>query len=511
MQGRNGEIQIKKLTTQNRHSGLGKMQKHAQMTCKGCNQRFFLIFFIFFQFDFLKSQKSDYLYSMRKTIFFSPIFLFLCGGIFISCHFLADISTEERVKILFPDWPPVEMDGGGDMNTGGGNGSTGVSKGDTEEDNGRYNMDSGASRGDTRAGPVDTEACTVVTRMNSIDTEEGNENTWRGTENTEVTPPTLLDTSDATRSVAENTTGTPPKITTISPATPTSPPLSRWKIIVSTIQDSKTFYTTDSCLEWTFQKNQPASVTIQPITLLEDGRESEYFYPAGFVYPAAWSESSLESTKDSSTSDTTDATSSPENQTTVAQNFSAQTATSQNASANTSPAVEIENGQVQATWEQGFLSEILRRAISSKNETGVSDSRLADFLSSFNWQKAQKTIREKLENSLENETEACFNPWQIDSSHLLDNLCYGNFKISYLNVTECQTYLLSELFDDDFLPISPFIPENQVLYEKGKIKIKKNTAVLIGDGHKNAFVFYCKSAKNISRDIIYMPIYRERL
>lgn len=381
---------------------------------------------------------------MRKTIFFSPIFLFLCGGIFISCHFLADISTEEKVKILFPVWPSVEMDGG-------------------------RSGDVGSVDGDTRAGAVDTGVSSEDTRVDNGDTEGASFTASGDTEDTENTRVSNCDTEegtdtatnrDATRSIAENTAGTPPGLI----SSPTYPPLSRWKIIVSTVQDSQTFYTTDSYLEWTFQKNQPASVTIQPITLLEDGSESEYFYPAGFVYPS-----------------------------------------------DTPTAIEIENGQVQATWDQGFLSEILRRAISSKNETGVSDSRLADFLSSFNWQKAKKTINEKIEKSLENETEACFNPWQIDSSRLLDNLCYGNFKISYLNVTDCQTYLLSELFDDDFLPLSPFIPENQLLYEKGKIKIKKNTAVLIGDGHKNAFIFYCKSAKNISRDFIYMPIYRERL
>ena len=130
---------------------------------------------------------------MRKTIFFSPIFLFLCGGIFISCHFLADISTEEKVKILFPVWPPVEMDGGG-------------------------SGDVGSVDGDTRAGAVDTGVGSEDTRVDNGDTEGASFTASGDTEDTENTGVSNVDTGGAQ---------TPPLITTppgLPPRTPQGRP-----------------------------------------------------------------------------------------------------------------------------------------------------------------------------------------------------------------------------------------------------------------------------------------------
>ena len=238
------------------------------------------------------------------------------------------------------------------------------------------------------------------------------------------------------------------------------PELSRWKIQINTCSEIKTFWLTpqDKVISFTISKNQPASLTALPITFLADGNESAYFYPAGFVYPSSF---------DSKT-----------------------------------------NSRIR--WEEGYLADLIHKIIAGKTETGVSTSRLQKFMFSFNWKKAQETIDSRIESSLSDSLTACYNPWQIDTANLLDNLCYGSFKVSLLNITSAFTYNLDTLFPlQDLTPLSAFIPENQKLSEKGLIVVKKACPTLIGDGKEKGLVFVCNSAKNLSREYIYMPIYCE--
>lgn len=237
------------------------------------------------------------------------------------------------------------------------------------------------------------------------------------------------------------------------------PELSKWKVTISSSQESYSFYTTAPSFTYNFKKNLPCAITVQPITLLDNGEECEYFLPAGIIYPYA----------------------------------------------------QIDSQNISATWEQGFLAHTINRIINSKKETGVSQQHLEKFLKEFNWQKAQQTINAKIEKSILEET-AYFNPWQIDSERLLDNLCYGNFKTTFLNTTGLYTFSLSSLFqNDDFFPLSPFIPENQFLMEKNLIGLKKNSVNFLSNGKDIGVILICKSAKNVSKDFIQMPIYIEEI
>jgi len=235
------------------------------------------------------------------------------------------------------------------------------------------------------------------------------------------------------------------------------PELYSWKIEINQLGKVVSFYQKEGDFKVTFQKNHPSSITARPITILNDGEKTAYFSPAGFLYPVSF-------------------------------------ATKKN----------------HLTWEEGYLAEIMHKIIKSQEETGISDSRLLKFLFSFNWKKAQENINSKIEKSISEEDKVFFNPWLIDTSRFLDNLCYGNFKAGLLNISGTYTYQLDLLFPNQELePLSPFIPENAYLSQKKLISLKKERPQLIADGHKNAIIFTPHSAKNLSRVYTYMPIYFE--
>lgn len=234
------------------------------------------------------------------------------------------------------------------------------------------------------------------------------------------------------------------------------PDLYCWKIIIDKPEKSQTFYTSTQAIFISCHKNEPVCITCYPLTKTINNEPTNYFYPAGFIYPYS----------------------------------------------------SFDKNTGHATWEQGYICEIMHRIINSKKETGVSIEHLREFLKSYNWKKMQEYIEKKIQESKEDATSVFFNPWLIDSQRLLDNLCYGNFKSAMLNITGIYTFTIEELFQHNKI-ISPFIPENEYLYEKNSISLPKNRHYFISDGFKDGFVLTSKSAKNVSKEYIYMPIYIE--
>lgn len=234
------------------------------------------------------------------------------------------------------------------------------------------------------------------------------------------------------------------------------PELIEWKITFASSTEIREYYTCEKSVFVTFNKNLPASLIVQPVTKLTSGNPSNYFMPAGLIYPYA----------------------------------------------------DVDAGLTNATWNQGFLAVTMNKIILSKKETGVSDNRLETFLSSFNWKKAQNSIENKINAAEEN--KAFYNPWLIDSSKLLENLCYGTFKATLLNLSGGFEVDLSDINkESELCLLSAFVTENQFLNTTKKIYIKKDQEFFIGDGKNFGLIIKGKSAKNLSRDIVYMPIYCE--
>ena len=261
------------------------------------------------------------------------------------------------------------------------------------------------------------------------------------------------------------------------------PFLSRWKIVVADSEGIRDFYfpasgnalgTDDENsapkLVFSVSKNQMFCILAQPVTFLEGTAyparsETDYFKPAGYLYPY------------------------------------------------------MHKGQntQKLTWEQGFLSQLMLTIIQSKTETGVSQQHINEFIASFNWKKAQETIEKKISQSIESastQSTALYNPWLLDTTRLLENLCFANFKATHLNITGVVTVQVKSLFSANELEfLSSFIPENDVLSKATKQKgdaqllLQKNTVNYLADGKSKAAVITCQSAKKISLVYIYMPIF----
>ena len=234
------------------------------------------------------------------------------------------------------------------------------------------------------------------------------------------------------------------------------PLLSRWQITVTCADYQKSFFSTEEEIIICVKKNRPLSVTAKPITLLASGEECSYFMPAGFIYPA-----------------------------------------------------NIHTQSNAASWEAGFLAQIMKLLFIEGNNEGLSSIDIEYLVSCFNWKKVQETIDKKIKE----ENQLFYNPWLLAQAPLLEGIANHSFKSTLLNLTgssplELQT--LREASGSSSLQLmSSFIPENNQLKEKKQFTVTKNTPILISDAKEYGLFINYKSSKNISLDLIILPIFIE--
>ncbi len=229
------------------------------------------------------------------------------------------------------------------------------------------------------------------------------------------------------------------------------PQLSRWHIVVSSAKEEVSFYTCESTVVIQTKKNRPFCLLAQPVTLLFDNNECAYFKPAGFLYPA-------------------------ENKLTSA---------------------------ACATWEQGFLANIMKTLFSEGRAEALSPVEIEYLVSIFNWKKAEESIEKKISQS----DKLFYNPWLLNPGPLLEGISSQSFKSTLLNATSCTGLEAANLPEISYL--SSFIPENNFFATKNQFTIQKNSPLLLGDGKKMGIFITFKSSKNISLEFIYLPIYIE--
>lgn len=238
------------------------------------------------------------------------------------------------------------------------------------------------------------------------------------------------------------------------------PTLSRWHIQVTDAVNQYSFYTTQNKLSVQPKKNRPLCVTARPITQLYDGSESDFFKPAGYIYPFT------------------------ENQNT--------------------------SSQITLNWELGYLATIMEKLFNKGIEEGFPPVEIEYLISTFNWKKAQETINKKILES-NTDTALFYNPWLLQMSQLIEAIAAHSFKPSLLNTTNCTAITTAQL-ENRIIPadtplLSSFIPENLHLPQKNQFTVMKNSPIIISDGNKYALFITYKSAKNISLELIYLPIY----
>ena len=191
---------------------------------------------------------------------------------------------------------------------------------------------------------------------------------------------------------------------------------------------------------------------VQPITVLEDAKESDFFKPAGFIYP--WDMAS-----------------------------------------------EVSEGSVAATWEQGFLARQMNKLFCDGKENHIPAEETEYLISTFNWKKAAQTIEKKA-------AEGTYNPWLLDSSKILEGITAQDFKAGVLNIKGGGVFA-SPLGTPALL--SSYIPENSRQSETGCLTIKKGEATLFSLTSPNTTGVLVKyeSAKKVSLEFIFLPIYIE--
>lgn len=241
------------------------------------------------------------------------------------------------------------------------------------------------------------------------------------------------------------------------------PPLSRWKISVYCADFKKTFYTTENFVEVGLYKNRPFCLIAQPITLMQDNKESDFFKPAGFIYP--WN-----------------------------------------------------GNETCASWESGFLAELMLRIFKDGNENKIPVVETEYTISTYNWKKANQTIEKKIKESQntdktkENNSKKTpfYNPWLLDSSKIPEGIVSHDFKTAYLNLQ--SSYSINIDFEKCIF-FSSFIPENEFLQAEGRLTVKKNEAQIICSAQYNITGIYIlyNSAKKILLEFIYLPIYIEEI
>jgi len=262
-------------------------------------------------------------------------------------------------------------------------------------------------------------------------------------------------------------------VTFFLPDPPRSAPLLYWEIQIRSPSPavSQSLKTTSNQITILVQKNQPVCIMAQPVTILENGNTAFFFKPAGTIYPYDYA---------------------------------------------------LENCSQTLTWEGGYAAFLFNQLLNNGENTGFSESQLNSFISSFNWQKLLQTIITKSKTNIEaiekNPETKFYNPWHIDSTRLLDNLSSHSFSANYLNTTYLFNYSLEKLMgleegDNSVTDqiISSYEPQNKAAQITHTLTLKKNTPELLL--YMNQYGLYAEpqSAKNISLQMIYMPIIKEAL
>ena len=140
----------------------------------------------------------------------------------------------------------------------------------------------------------------------------------------------------------------------------------------------------------------------------------------------------------------------------------------------------------------------------------------------FNWEKLLETLEQKQNDALTQQTQApepFYNPWLLDSEQILEGIAYHNFTATKLKSSQTICIPL------DFEVLSSYVPENEFFKQKNQtcVTVKKGQPELFtlkyavpepveGQGlHEWGLIISASSTKNISLEVISMPIFKEEL
>lgn len=171
----------------------------------------------------------------------------------------------------------------------------------------------------------------------------------------------------------------------------------------------------------------------------------------------------------------------------------------------------------QLLWENGFAAYIMQRFVLSGRENGYSEEQIEEFLKEFNWKKFQQVLNKKTEDSfvlfseLESEEVTTtsnvifYNPWLCDLEKVLDQIAFGNFTATAVNMKSVFSAQSTEF--KDFM--SSYVPENEIISNYGCLCLKSKERNLFSVYNSYGVLFEGTSAKKLSIEPVFLPIYIE--
>ena len=123
----------------------------------------------------------------------------------------------------------------------------------------------------------------------------------------------------------------------------------------------------------------------------------------------------------------------------------------------------------------------------------------------FNWEKFLETMEQKDVAK----AEPFYNPWLLDSQDVMEGITYRSFTATKLKLSQVLCVPL------DFEVYSSYVPENEFLRQNNQyyVTVKKGQPELFAlcAAVSYGVIINASSAKNISLDLISMPIFKEEL
>ena len=150
------------------------------------------------------------------------------------------------------------------------------------------------------------------------------------------------------------------------------------------------------------------------------------------------------------------------------------------------------------SWSGGYAVQLFRLLQKAAD---------LDITASFNWEKLMENLEQKEADSLEQDSSPFYNPWLLDSQEALEAIAYHNFTANKIKLSNSLSIPL------DFKVYSSYVPENELsLQQKGScVSVRMGQPEIFALCDSCYLIISATSAKNISLDLVSMPIFKEGL
>ena len=154
--------------------------------------------------------------------------------------------------------------------------------------------------------------------------------------------------------------------------------------------------------------------------------------------------------------------------------------------------------RAELTWCGGYAASLLQTLIKGSDDFGTEST--DTYLASFNWER----LLSVLETRSQEESSVFFNPWLLDTQSVLEGIAYHSFNANKLKMTGVFNAPM------EFKLFSSYVPENVrclAVETLGNVTLRKKQATLFALSGSQGLIIYGSSEKNISLEVISMPIF----